>query len=188
MTKQKFLVQLRKALSALPKNEIEERMAFYSEMIDDRLEEGLSEEEAVLSVGSLDEITAALVPTKDRKLKAWEIVLLVLGSPVWLSLLIAVAAVIFALYVSLWSVIVSLWAVFGALVICCPGGIAAGIIFACSGNIFSGIAMLGCGAVCAGLSIVWFFVCKAATKGTLVLTKKTAAWMKRWVTKKEVVQ
>ena len=43
-----------------------------------------------------------------RQLKAWEIVLLVLGSPLWLSLGLAAIAVIFAFYVVLWSVSVSL--------------------------------------------------------------------------------
>lgn len=47
MNKQEFLVKLRKGLSGLPKEDIEERLTFYSEMIDDRMEEGLSEEEAV---------------------------------------------------------------------------------------------------------------------------------------------
>ncbi len=43
MNKQAFLTQLRKGLSGLPQEDIEERLAFYSEMIDDRIEEGLSE-------------------------------------------------------------------------------------------------------------------------------------------------
>ena len=46
-----------------------------------------------------------------RALRVWEIVLLSLGSPIWLSLLIAVAAVVFSIYVVLWSVIVVLFAV-----------------------------------------------------------------------------
>ena len=188
MTKLEFISLLEKALSDFPQKEVRDRLSFYSEMIADHMEEGLSEEEAVSSVGSLDEITAALVPTKDRKLKAWEIVLLVLGSPVWLSLAVAAAAVVFALYVSLWAVVVSLWAVFGSLAVCVPGSIAAGIIFAATGNVFLGIAMLGCAAVCAGLSIVLFFTCKAATKGMLMLTKKMVSWIKNCFTKREGVQ
>ena len=42
MSKQAFLARLRKELSGLPKDDIEERLAFYEEMIDDRTEEGLS--------------------------------------------------------------------------------------------------------------------------------------------------
>ena len=58
MRKQEFLAKLRKGLSGLPQDDIEERLIFYSEMIEDRKEEGLSEEEAVAAIGSVDEIVA----------------------------------------------------------------------------------------------------------------------------------
>ena len=47
MQKQAFLDALRSQLAGLPEAEINERLNFYSEMIDDRMEEGLTEEEAV---------------------------------------------------------------------------------------------------------------------------------------------
>ena len=50
MTKKEFLARLRRGLAQLPPEEREERLAFYSEMIDDRMEEGLSEQEAVASL------------------------------------------------------------------------------------------------------------------------------------------
>ena len=52
MNKQEFLSRLRKQLRGL--EDREERVTFYSEMIDDRMEDGLSEEEAVAAVGSLE--------------------------------------------------------------------------------------------------------------------------------------
>ena len=61
MSKQEFLAQLRKGLSGLPQDDIEERLTFYSEMIEDRMEDGLSEDEAVSSVGSVDEIVSQAV-------------------------------------------------------------------------------------------------------------------------------
>lgn len=193
MTKLEFILSLNDRLSRLPKTEVQERLNFYSEMIEDRMEEGLSEEDAVKAVGSVDEIAEQILadfsPTKKqktkRKLKVWEIVLLSLGSPIWLSLLIAAFAVIFSLYVSLWSVIVSLWAVFGALVGCAFGGIAAGAVFAVSENIFSGIALICAGLVCAGLSILFFFLCNLVTKATVLLTRKIARWVKTRFVEKE---
>lgn len=197
MSKQEFLAQLRKGLYGLPQDDIEERLTFYSEMIEDRIEEGLSEEEAVSAVGPVDEIVAQVVAdiplTKiakekikpKRRLKAWEIVLLALGSPIWLSLGIAAAAVILSLYVSLWSVIISLWAVFGSLIGCSFGSMVAGLILTCSGNVLTGIAMISAGIVCAGLSIFMFYGCKAATKEILTLTKKIAVWVKNCFIKKE---
>lgn len=197
MHKQEFLLQLRKKLSGLPQDDMEERLTFYSEMIEDRMEEGLSEEEAVLAVGSVDEIVAQVVADMPlakiakerikpkRRLKAWEIVLLALGSPIWLSLTIAAAAVILSLYVSLWSVIISLWAVWGSLIGCALGSAAVGIVMVCNGNALAGTAMIGGGIVCAGLLVFLFFGCKAATKGILMLTKKFALWIKNCFMKKE---
>lgn len=184
MNKEAFLKKLRKSLSGLPPKEAEEQLSFYSEMIDDRMEEGLSEEEAVLAVGPIE---APVLPNKTgRRLKTWEIVLLALGSPIWLALLISAAAVVFSVYVSLWSVVVSLWAVFGALVGCGAFGIASGIATICTGNPVSGIATIGAGTACAGLSIFAFFGCMAATKGMVKLTVIACKWIKGLFHKKEV--
>ncbi len=197
MNKQEFLAQLRKGLSGLPQDDIEERLTFYSEMIDDRMEEGLSEEEAVSGIGSVDTIISQSIAdtplaklVKERikpkkRLGTWEIALLVLGSPLWLSLLIAAFAVILSLYISLWSVIISLWAVFGSFIGCALGGIGAGIGFAIGDNSLTGVALIGAGIVCAGLSIFLFYGCKAATKGAVLLTKKIALDIKNGFAKKE---
>lgn len=197
MSKQEFLVQLRKGLSGLPQEDIEERLTFYSEMIDDRMEEGITEEDAVSRIGSVDTIISQIkadIPlaklvrekmTPKKHVKTWEIVLLVVGSPIWLSLLLAAFAVMLSLYASLWSVVISLWAVFGSLIGCAFGGVVAGIVIACSGNALSGIAMLAAGIVCAGLSIFMFYGCKAATKGILILSRKFAVWIKNCFIKKE---
>ena len=53
MGKQEFLEQLRKQFSSLPQADIEEQLSFYSEMIDDRMEEGLSEEDRTIFYRSL---------------------------------------------------------------------------------------------------------------------------------------
>ena len=42
MTKKEFLSALREKMAGLPKDDVDDRIAFYSEMIDDRMEEGLS--------------------------------------------------------------------------------------------------------------------------------------------------
>ena len=56
MLKTEFLEQLRAGLAGLPQEDIDGRVAFYSEMIDDRMEEGLSEEEAVAGAGKISDI------------------------------------------------------------------------------------------------------------------------------------
>lgn len=197
MNKQEFLARLRKGLYGLPQNDIEERLAFYGEMLDDRMEEGLSEAEAVLEMGDVDEIvrqTVADIPltkvVKERirpkkRLKAWEIVLLAAGSPIWLSLGIAAAAVVLALYTVLWAVIVSLWAVFGVFAVCAVGSVPSCVIFAAGGSAVPGLAILSAGIVCAGLSIFIFCGCKEATKYILLFTKKITIWFKNRLIGKE---
>ena len=200
MTKLNFLFELRDKLSSLPKEDIEERLNFYSEMIEDRIEEGLSEEEAVAAIGTTDEIAKQIISDtpftkiakeklkQKNKPKIWGIILLVLGFPLWFSLLIAAFAVAFSLYISLWAVIISFWAVFAAIIGCAVGGIISGIIFAVNGNLLTGIAMLAAALACAGLSIFAFFGCKLATKGILLLTKKVIIYTKSLFIKKGEVK
>jgi uncharacterized membrane protein len=197
MTKHEFITQLRAKLSGLPEREVEERLDFYAEMIDDCIEDGRTEQEAVAELGSVDEVVSQIVADiplfaiakkkikPARRLKTWEIVLLCVGSPVWFPILIAAPAVAFALYVSLWSVIVSLWAAFGSLVGGAFAGIASGFALSMGANVPAGLALIGAGIVCAGLSIFMFFGCKAATRGIVMLASKTALSIKRLFIKKE---
>ena len=120
MGKDAFLAQLRKGLAGLPQKDIEEHLTFYSEMIDDRMEEGLSEEEAVAAIGSARQIAVQAVadtplagiakarPGAKGLPSTGVLLLLILGSPIWLSVAIAVFAVVFALYISLWAAVISL--------------------------------------------------------------------------------
>ncbi len=197
MTKTEFLSKLREKLSGLPENDINRSLDYYGEMIDDFIEDGLEESAAVESLGSIDDIAdqilkdiplPKLVKEKikpKRTLRAWEIVLIVLGFPVWLPLLIAAVSVALSLYIVLWSLIISLWAVFSSVVGASVGGIFAGTIFAFTGKALTGIALIGAALVSAGVSVFIYFGCMSATKGTLILTKKIALGIKKCFVKKE---
>ena len=190
MNKTQFILEVYEKLPYLPSDEIDERISFYIEIIDDRIEDGLSEEEAVSAVGTVDEIVSHIVAdvplTKivkgriksKRKLKAWEIVLLALGSPIWISIGLALFAVVLSVYISLWSVLISLWAVFLSLVCYSIGCIAVGVFYACINDVLLGLVAISAGLICAGFSIFMFYGCKASTKGILILTKKFAIWLK----------
>ena len=69
MTKKEFITELRKKLSKLPSREAAERLTFYSEMIDDRIEDGVSEEVAVASVGTPRDITAQIISERRSQKK-----------------------------------------------------------------------------------------------------------------------
>ena len=190
MNKQEFLGKLKNGLLGLPKDDLDERLNFYSEMIDDCMEEGLSEEEAVSKMGDVNEIISQIIAetplTKlvkekikpNRKMKVWEIILLVLGSPVWLPLLLAVLILLLAVYIVIWAVIVSLWAMDVSVGASALAGAISGALFITEGNVLSGVAMIGAGIFCAGLSIFMFHGCKVATDGAVRLTKKIALGIK----------
>ena len=130
MNKQTFLSELRKRLAGLPKKELEERLAFYSEAIDDRIEDGLTEEQAVAGIGSLDEVVEqimsevrlpSLVKEKvkpKRSLMVWEIVLLVVTFPIWVSLLFVALVVLLSIYIVMLAFATALW-VFNLATVCC---------------------------------------------------------------------
>ena len=118
MTKREFLDKLGKKLAGLPQSDAEERLNFYGEMIDDRMEEGASEEEAVAGVGAVSDIvtqTLSDIPIAKivkerikpkRTIKAWETALIILGFPLWLSLTAAAVSVLLSVYAVLWSLII----------------------------------------------------------------------------------
>ena len=199
MNKREFLSSLRLALRGMPKDEVEERLNFYSEMIDDRRDEGYSERAAVSQVGAVSVIATEIkseysqnnkkyTPQKPkRRLSAREILLLLLGSPIWISLLIAAIAVVFSLYVSLFAVVISLWAVFLSLTVCAPAGIILSIFFLANANTVNATLAFSATLVLSGLSILLFFGCKAATVGTLLLGKKMALSVKNCFVKEELV-
>ncbi|MBQ6052870.1 MAG: DUF1700 domain-containing protein [Clostridia bacterium] len=190
MTKREFLSRLNEGLSGLPQEDAAGRLAFYSEMIDDRIEDGLSEEEAVAGIGPVEKIVAQIIEETPlttlakeklrpkRRLRVWEIVLLVLGSPLWLSLLLAAFAVVLTVYLAIWVLVLSLWIVDLAFFAAFLGGLIAGVLFFTGSGILSGLPVLGAGLVFAGLSIFLFFLCKETTKCAAVLTKKIGSKIK----------
>lgn len=200
MNRTVFMTVLRSALSGLPDEEVVERLAFYDEAIDDRMEEGLTEEEAVADLGPINKIVSqalADVPlikivkekvTPKRSRSALEIVLLVLGSPIWLSLLIALFAIVISIYAVFFSLVISLWAIelsVAASSLC--GFVLAPIRFA-QGHMLPGLAMISIGLVCAGLAILLPFVIKPLSRGFLKLGKRIVIWIKSLFVGKEKQQ
>ena len=161
MDKQEFLSSLQSGLAGLPQEDIEERLTFYGEMIDDRMEEGLTEAEAVAELGTVEQVVSQILEETPitrlvrervrpkRRLAAWEIVLLVLGSPIWLALGIAGFAVVLCVYIVIWAVIVALWAVEVSLVASALGTAAGGVVCFCRGGLTEGLILLSAAAVLA---------------------------------------
>ena len=191
MDKQTFLAALRTRLNGLPQREVEERLSFYSEMIDDRIEEGIPEAEAVADIGTVDQVFAQIVAEMplsalvrerakpNHRLGTREIVLLVLGAPIWISLLVAAFAVVLSVYASLWAAVISFWTVPVSLAAGALGGVLGAPLFWWGGNPYGGLSMLGAGLFCAGLTVFAHYACKAITRAVAILTKHLTIGIKR---------
>lgn len=188
MTKHEFLSALRDRLAGLPQEDLERSLEYYGESIDDRMEDGLTEEEAVAAMGSIDEIVSQILmgasfpgsakekseprraePKRTRS--AGVIALLILGFPLWFPLLIAAASIAFAVYVVFWSVAVSFFAVDVAFAAGAIAGIFGSVVRTLTDGVASGMFVLGGGLVCVGLTILWFFACMLLVKGLVWLGK-----------------
>ena len=193
MNKEQFLNALREKLSGLSPEDLAERLAFYSEAIDDRLEDGLTEEEAVAQLGAIEDIIKKIpgdVPTvvtvkEKRRVNPLVIVLLILGSPLWISLLLAAFCVVISLYAMVWSVVAMLWAVDLSVAAISVGCLAGGVLLFARGNVAGGFVAIACTLFCAGVSILGFYGCLYTTKGTAWLTKKSILWLVGLIKRKE---
>ena len=197
MTKEKFLSELGARLSRLPKREIEECLAFYGEMIEDRIEEGLSEQEAVLAVGDVDKIAkeklgdeiSEKLSVEDKKssgkYNGGKLALIIAGSPLWISLFAAAFAVVVSLYASAWAVIVSLWSAFGAFAVSAPAGLILGIVMFSLGRGLLGAVLISTAFIAFSLAIFSFYACIWLTKKSVILTKTTFNYIVKYLSGKE---
>lgn len=86
MTKIEYLKMLKRALRPITRAEREKSLAYFSEVIDDRMEEGISEEAAVAELESIEAAAERIIAEASAqgqlrpKRSVWEIVLIVLDS------------------------------------------------------------------------------------------------------------
>ena len=207
MNKREFLTLLKNELRGLPEGEIRESLNFYNEIISDGIEEGLTEAEAIAKIGSILQISAQIkeeklstvpttnvIPATKRKLSAMEITLLILGSPIWISLIAAAFATVVSVFAAVLSVGISLlatavvvavttvvtvwvfWIVLAALDISFLAAAVSGslcfILYALTNRLIHGTFILGCALVCSGLSVFAFALTKKALPILVTFTKR----------------
>ncbi len=197
MDKKEFLTALEARLAGLPEADRRSSLDFYAEMLDDLTEGGMTEQEAVASLGPVDAIAEEilmdtplpkLIKAKmkpKRRMRAWEIVLIAVGSPVWFPILIALFAVALSLYITLWAVVLSLYAADLTFAVSAPAGIVAAILLFVQGEAAGGLLFFGAGLVLAGLTVLWLLLCNLAAKGTWQLGKLTLRGIKACFVRKK---
>lgn len=163
MNKSEFLDSLRAGLGQLPAAEREQNIAYYEELFSDMLEEGMSEGESAAHLGDPEQIAREilaeqplplLVKSRVRPSGGWtalSITLIVLGSPVWLPLLIAAGAVILSVFVVIWALILSVLAVALAVGVSAVAMVLAAIFGYLK---ISSLLMLGLVLICIGLCLL----------------------------------
>ena len=185
MDKLDFLLALDKRLDVLSETDRRASLDYYSEILDDLVEGGMTETDAVASLGSVDAIAEEILmdtplpklvkaKMKGKKpLSGLEITLLIVGFPIWLPVLISVFAVIFAVYISLWAVVISLYAVDVSLAACTPTFLLCAVLLFIAGQPSAALLFLGAALVLAGLAILLFLGCNATAKGMCRLGRLT---------------
>lgn len=183
MTKSDFLDILRERISHLPKGEVAKTVVFYSEMIDDRMEDGMDEESAVEALGTIDsiveEVCAGIGAEEEnvkkestvkpsKKSSVWKLVLLILGSPLWITLIAAAVIIVIAIYITvlsvLWGLAVSLIAVTASFLIAGPAGLLVSAIHFFTSGLSAGLTYAGAGLVLVGLGLFLIRPTAAYTK------------------------
>lgn len=181
MNKAEFLISLKYKLVGLSATDSEKAVEYYSEMIDDRIESGMSEEEAVADVGTPDECANAILMDmpitkvvkakikKQGRLKGWEVALIILGAPLWIPLLITLLAVAFAIVVTLFSVVIAFAASVIALLFCGLFCVACGVFDFLRATFASGLFGVGIGLAAIGCGILATLL--------VILTLKFSIWL-----------
>lgn len=195
MNKEIFIKELKKGLKRLPREEKRKQLSYYSELIDDMIEDGMSEAEAVARLGDVKDICDNILKeysiqsSSDKTNKpstGWKVVtiiLLVLGSPVWISILIAIFAVVFAIYVCFWAVVITLFAVAFALAVSSLAMIVFLIFKLIASNVATAVLALAAAFLLAGLALLIglaaYWTARGAVLTAAAMVKAVKAIFKR---------
>ncbi len=202
MNKLTFLARLEKLLKGLPKKERETHLSYYQEMIDDAMEDGCTEEEAVRRIGSPGEIAEQILSEQETTMKPVSAVkkiiitlLLIIGSPLWGSILLAAAALatgllitalmlVLCAYIVIWCLPVATGALsLSCLMLAVVSTIGAFPIF--SGNAALGVLQFGTGILSAGIFILAGWLTLFLGKYFISVTVRFSRWLKHLFTRKK---
>lgn len=184
MNKTEFLNDLKKKLTSLQAAEREKFISYYDEMIEDLIENGKTEEEAVKEIGDVDKIAKDIMEDADFGsdknmsigMKSVIGLLIILGFPMWGSLLLAAASLVLSAYIIIWCLPIMT----GGLAI---GGIGAGVgsalgsFFILSHSVGRAIFQFGVGMFLTGVGILSTLLTIYVSKNILVISKKFTLWL-----------
>ena len=190
MSREEYISQLREKLTANKIPGIDSMIEFYDEAIADRVEDGMSEDEAVSAMEDIDSIVKAAMldkpitslmadNVKKRHKEASEsghgalfVILMIVGFPIWFPLLVAFLSIIFSLYVAMWAIVVSIYAVELSFAISAVVSLFGAATFVMGQIPFAtAIALLGCALILGGLTLLMWKPIVALTKWMIKIIK-----------------
>lgn len=178
MSKIEFMSALNELLAPLNQDDRDKFLDYYEEMIEDYKETGLYEEEIFKKLGNPSDIAINILREHDivdikmpSNNKTINTILLILGFPIWGSLLFAGAALVFSFYIVIWCVpfITSVLSVslLGASIFSMLG-----VPFMMADTLAIGIVQLGVAIGSLGLSILSGLITVPIYKYLLKFTKE----------------
>lgn len=184
MTRELFLEQLQIALTDAKIEHVDSLVEYYNEMICDRIEDGMEEQDAIAALGSIDEIIKEMILekpigtlVKDTVTKShhtakesgkntlW-MVFIILGSPLWIPLLLTLLIILGVIYMIPWIMIMTFFIILASFGISALAGIISFVNCLISMDIGTALVSLGVALILGSLSV--FLV-----KPVLWLTKQT---------------
>lgn len=166
MNKKEFLTTLENGIHTLPKIEKERIFNYYHETLEDRIEDGLNEEEAVQSMEDVQSIIAQALseyqvqedkPIEVKKGRGLRYTLLLLASP-FIGIFLCT---LLTMYIALWFLFLALLFLLLGLILF----VVLGIVFLIRTlrlNVTSGIVLVGCIFIAAGACPwIYKFISKA---------------------------
>lgn len=191
MNKEEFLGSLNNLLKSLGKSERETSLSYYSEIIDDYMEDGYTEEEAVKKIGHPGVIAQEILeeqhgqPKKSLSggMKGVIAVLLVLGFPLWGSLMLAGVCLVLAAVLLVLSAYLVIW----CIPLCTGSASVAGLILSVVSmggaaviafqNPAAGVIQLGIGMLSAGIFILAGLLTWILGKYFINVTARFSKWL-----------
>jgi len=174
MNKYQFLSAVREGLDGMSSREIDESLAYYREMIEDRVEEGLSEEDAVKALGPVEKVIADIKNGTDGS-ESREKVTPVLNSEAEKEengecTIIDAAKTIGRVFwiiteVFAWIVLVSVMITGISVGVAAVGSLLGGIVYIFTDGFAGGMLLIGGGIACAGIGIITVAGIAAAMRG-----------------------
>ncbi|MBQ4271094.1 MAG: DUF1700 domain-containing protein [Clostridiales bacterium] len=197
MNRQEYLDEIKDKLLGLSEEDIDKALDFYMEAIDDRIDDGLTEEQAIKAVGTSDEVAEQILMDTplpklvsatvkpQRKLKVWEIILIVLGAPVWIPIAIALLSVALAVFITLFALMFALAAVLIGFVISGIALLIMAVIAVFAGGAGTALLKFAVGLVAIGVGILLFIPVKAAVLWLIELCGRFFKWIKKQFVKRK---